>query len=380
MPGIFHIQNDGSLVEMSEANYESEDLLQTLLADYPSLLAGDQIQPENPRRWLLIRREMPVPDQLDGGGRWALDHLFFDQDAVPTLIEVNRSTDTRIRRHVVGQMLDYAANAVVYWPVQEFISHFNRECENAGVDPDEQLCRCNGKDSSPDDFWERASTNLQAGKIRMVFVADSIPTELQRIVEFLNEQMSPAEVLAVEIKQFVGQGMKSLVPRLIGQTAEAGTKKRTAKQERVWDEESFFEEYNRLYSPQVTQGCRKLYELLKTRATRVVFGRGNKYGNIMPYYDDERGQQLIFNISTNGTVGVTLRPEHPFPFSEESLRQELIDRLNLVPGISLASENANKYFSINLVDIVEQKGIDQLIEAVEWSILKVIETRNEGSP
>ena len=55
----------------------------------------------------------------------------------------------------------------------------------------------------------------------MVFVADEIPPELRRVVEFLNEQMDPAEVLAVEVKQYVGQGMKTLVPRVIGQTAAA---------------------------------------------------------------------------------------------------------------------------------------------------------------
>jgi hypothetical protein len=37
-----------------------------------------------------------------------------DQDAIPAIVEVKRSTDTRIRREVVGQMLDYAANSVVY--------------------------------------------------------------------------------------------------------------------------------------------------------------------------------------------------------------------------------------------------------------------------
>jgi hypothetical protein len=122
MPGIFLIQSDGSLVEMNEQAYDSEDLLQELLAKYPRLLSGDGNSDATPRRWLLISREMPVPDGEDGGGRWSLDHLFFDQEAIPTLIEVKRSCDTRIRREVVGQMLDYAANAVVYWPVEEFRS------------------------------------------------------------------------------------------------------------------------------------------------------------------------------------------------------------------------------------------------------------------
>ena len=36
--------------------------------------------------------------------------------------------------------------------------------------------------------------------------------------------MDPAQVLGVEIKQFVGENMKSLVPRVVGQTEEAKRK------------------------------------------------------------------------------------------------------------------------------------------------------------
>ena len=54
---------------------------------------------------------------MDGVERWSVDHLLLDQDAIPTLVEVKRSSDSRIRREVVGQMLDYAANAVTYWNI-----------------------------------------------------------------------------------------------------------------------------------------------------------------------------------------------------------------------------------------------------------------------
>jgi hypothetical protein len=60
-----------------------------------------------------------------GGGRWSVDHLFLDQEAIPTLVEVKCSSDSRIRREVVGQMLDYAANAVVYWPIETVRSLLN---------------------------------------------------------------------------------------------------------------------------------------------------------------------------------------------------------------------------------------------------------------
>ena len=139
MTGLIYLLNDeGELVGMEETPYASEDLLQQLLAKYPRLLAGDQIDSSSPRKWLLVTRELPIlPLEGDTGNMW-LDHLFLDQDAIPTLIEVKRSSDTRLRREVVGQMLDYAANAVAYLPLETVQSKFVRTCEKDGVDP--ELC------------------------------------------------------------------------------------------------------------------------------------------------------------------------------------------------------------------------------------------------
>jgi hypothetical protein len=127
---IYLLGGESRLIAMEEAPYDSETLLQKLLADHPDLLAGDQIDAEEPRRWLLVSREMAVPGDQDGAGRWSLDHLFLDQDAIPTLVEVKRSYDTRIRREVIGQMLDYAANAVAYWPVEEVKARFEGRCRD----------------------------------------------------------------------------------------------------------------------------------------------------------------------------------------------------------------------------------------------------------
>src|SRR6266487_4898323 len=141
MGGIYLIQQGGGLVEMPETAYDSEDLLQELLARYPSLLAGDQIDNAAPRRWLLISREVPLASEEGGASRWSVDHIFLDQDAVPTLVEVKRSTDTRIRREVVGQMLDYAANAVVYWPVEQMRERFERRCLQEDLESDQELLK-----------------------------------------------------------------------------------------------------------------------------------------------------------------------------------------------------------------------------------------------
>lgn len=70
--GIYFIQDGGRLVEMTEQDYASEDLLQKLLADYPNLLAGDQIDSVEPRRWLLVSREVSLLPRrmVPGAGRW----------------------------------------------------------------------------------------------------------------------------------------------------------------------------------------------------------------------------------------------------------------------------------------------------------------------
>jgi hypothetical protein len=222
---IFLVSDDGSLTEAHSAVYQAEADLQELLADNIDLLPGTQINQDSPRRWLLIKREAGVPNREGGAGWWSIDHLAVDQDGVPTFVEVKRASDTRSRREVVAQMLDYAANGCVFWTPEQLRGWFERD------DPDGATERLAGwlgtSDEEPenvaDAFWQTVGANLRDGQVRLVFVADEIPASLQRLVEFLNEQMPRVEVLALEIRQYraAGRNMGALVPRLIGQTSRA---------------------------------------------------------------------------------------------------------------------------------------------------------------
>jgi len=65
-------------------------------------------------------------------------------------------------------------------------------------------------------------------------VADETPKELRRLVEFLNEKMTDVEVLAVEIKQFLGSASQTvLVPRVIGLTEAGRSQKGGAPGKRI---------------------------------------------------------------------------------------------------------------------------------------------------
>ena len=96
--------------------------------------------------------------------------------------------------------------------VETLRSGLERTCKESGDTIETVLTELIGPDGSVEEFWQRVKTNLQAKRIRLLFVADLTPVELRRIVEFLNEQMDPAEVLAVELRQFESQDLKVLVP------------------------------------------------------------------------------------------------------------------------------------------------------------------------
>ena len=51
--------------------YSDEAALQRLIAEHPYLLGGDQIDEDDERRWLLVKREMVVEDAGTGTSRWA---------------------------------------------------------------------------------------------------------------------------------------------------------------------------------------------------------------------------------------------------------------------------------------------------------------------
>ena len=373
--GIYLIQDNGQLVEMTERAYDSEDLLQELLAKYPNLLAGGQIDSSVPRRWLLISREASLPSEEGGAGRWSVDHLFLDQDAIPTLVEVKRSSDTRIRREVVGQMLDYAANAVVYWPVEAIRAQFEANCEVQGLEPDQILGEFLGADADEEEFWQKAKTNLQAGKIRMVFVADEIPAELRRVVEFLNVQMDPAEVLAVEIRQYVGEGLKTLVPRVIGQTAEAQQKKSSARREaRQWDEPSFFQELEARQGSAEAAVARKILEWAKVNMPSIWWGRGKRSGSFIPGLDHNGVWHQVIGIWTYGSLEMQfqyMQSKPSSPFADDSKRLELLRRLNEIPGVALPADSITRRPGIPLSTLKDEAVLEQFLEALAWVVQEI---------
>ena len=362
---IFLVNDNDALIEMHEESYASEEALQSLLENYPNLISGDMIDSENPRKWVCVCREGNFPAAQEGLSYGFFDHLFLDQDGIPTIIEVKRSTDTRIRREVVGQMLDYAANAV-YWNGKDIKDKFEENCKARENAPDLVFEKNLG--ISPDDYdalWDTVNANLRAGKIRMLFVADSIPNELKRIIEFLNEQMNPAEVLGVEIKQFVSQNVKTLVPKVIGQTQEARIlKKRAGKR---WNETLFFSDLNSRRGLQIAEICQKIYQWSQDRFSKIAFGRGKELGSFVPVYSHKGQEHQAFAVYSSGVVEIHFQwyLTKP-PFDSSDRRKEMLAKLNDIPGVSISPDRLEKRPSIDLDIFSGSAELEQFFKIFEW--------------
>lgn len=125
MSRIFVLNAENRLTRLEQADYDSEDLLQRLLADHPDLIAAAL----GVEALLLIRREAGMPDAEGGVDRWSLDHLFLDAAGVPVLVEVKRACDTRNRSRprfpeaVTAPHAPHAARRHRDAPERQFVRH-----------------------------------------------------------------------------------------------------------------------------------------------------------------------------------------------------------------------------------------------------------------
>lgn len=379
---IFLLGENDELVEMRESTYDSEELLQTLLEDHSPLLAGDQIGDGEPKRWLLVKREAGVPDKEGGLDRWSLDHLFLDQNGVPTLVEVKRSSDTRTRREVVGQMLDYAANAVAYWSIDKVVAEFESTCSNRNLDSTAVLAEHLDEEVDAEAFWQQVQTNLQAGKVRMVFVADQVPQELQRIVEFLNGQMNPAEVLALEVRQFSGSGLRTLVPRVLGQTAAALQKKAVRQRSTVrWDEASFIARLEEQGFAEEALVVRRVLEWADQDAVTVGWGGGERHGSFKLQHRTNGTNYQLCYLWAHNAVGLPfhwLRERQPFVSQEKRL--ELLNRLNRIPGIDIPLDKIDSSPGFEITVLTDEPVLRAFLEELTWMVREADAYHEEGTP
>ena len=275
MGNLYLMSDGGKAIAAHEQLYESENDLQTIVAENPHLLVPSESMQE--QSLMLVRREYPVTDPDDDSISYSLDHLFLDQDGVPVLVEVKRSSDTRIRREVIGQMIDYASRAR-YWSITEIQEYFRETNGDSPYDTDA--------------FWAKVSTNLKAEKMKLLFVADSIPASLATLIGFLNRSMPNIEVYGVEIKPY-GVGSKRLLTSNIVGYEEIAEKRQAQSVE--WNADKMLSALSRSGNAELIVPVTQLFSFAEEAGLQTRFGTGAKHCTFHAYM----GSIRLFSVDLN---------------------------------------------------------------------------------
>lgn len=252
-------------------------------------------------------------------------------------------------------MLDYAANVVAHWPPATLRDLYEARVRSEGGDPEAALHAFLSADppaSGDDDalageFWGRAADNLRLHHMRLVFVADVIPRELQRIVEFLNESMPRTDVLAIEVRQYLGADHRVLVPRVIGNTTLAEETKQSVPGVRsgrkTWTLEEFRAAVDQAGDTDVVALLSDALDWSGRHGGSPVLGHG-KYGPIYPTVPDRNGALVkSFALDTNGLVNLNYNELKPIPpYDDEAARLELNRLINTIEGMSISDDMARR--------------------------------------
>lgn len=365
MPNVYAVSDTGSTAPLLRIRCKDEDReLQTLLSRNYDLLPGEQINPDNPCRWLLVRREMPVPDSGTGANRWSMDFFFLDQDAMPTFVECKRFDDTRSRREVVGQMLDYAANGKNSWSSEHMFDAAAKTASAGPVSLDEAVSQLRPVDGlSVEGFFQRAAEKLRQGEVRLVFFLEEAPNELKSVVEFLNKQMESSEVLLVEARQYVCEGTRIVTPVLFGYTEQARMIKKAVvgtAARRKWDHDSFFEEAASKLPPSEVAALAKLYERAAAEQCDLNWGTGKENGSYS-IVEASIAKRSLLSAYTDGRLEINfgwLRE----PEKAAAARDRMKTLLESSIGLSFGDDYRTRYPGVRASEWVPK--VDELLAAL----------------
>jgi hypothetical protein len=250
---------------------------------------------------------------------------------------------------VIGELLEFAANAPNVWPTDLSDSLSGEDSELGEVlrklDPPGM--------GSAEDFLEHIEENLRVGRIRLILFTEESPMELRRSVEFLNRQMENSEILLIEATQYKRNGFRIVVPSVVGYVDRARRPRRTLAQEassngQRWDEESYFAEAEKQLNSEQLRAVRSVHQAVERLPFELEWASNSQ---------DPAFEVLLPKISSKSLVDVTAEGDLKLNFGS-------------LTGSHKAQSFQEKYRSIahtRLGRAFDRDHASHTLEAKEWT-------------
>ena len=420
-------KESGKWVPLSASSEGSENIVQTALANSPELIPGDQIDPEKPRRWLLVQ---PGSGDPDPAGKQAL--VLLDQSAVPTFVLCQGNTGADDQNHSVASMIELATQATVAWSGEKMHHVADETAAQQEQSLDEQLAILLGGEPDEDAFWTAVEDNLRHRRLRLIFVADVISDGLRQMLQFLDGTMNEVDVLALEMKQFRAAGQTALLPRLVGHSEPTSngavvgkqngssatvplsseTKKAQAKPAESqpqtksqqpkkaspgskplrdtrftgengdsWNETTFFNDLSGRSEEALVLVGRQIFNWAKKNAHRLEWGGGATRGAFSPIYKQGSRECQLFVVTSNGWVELNLRGYHYYPpFNKVEKLERFFNKVSDVEELYLPAEALEKRALLPLSLFTDPSRLAQFLKVFEWAMLNMEASTGELTP
>jgi hypothetical protein len=202
----------------------------------------------------------------------------------------------------------------------------------------------------------------------LIFVADEIPDELRTIVEFLNEQLTQIEVLAVEVKRYKGDGLSTLVSSMIGDTAKAKETKGVSPR-RDQDRQGVLSEMEAELGTAVRTQVEDFLAWAEARDITIRLGNGQTGSLLLVLPGRDRGFLTLYADGRVFFDQVRHYLKHA-PFDDPSIKAELLNKLDgLKPGAHSLRDDTHISgypLTISVADIVSPPARKNLETLLDW--------------
>src|SRR5690606_29185458 len=162
--------------------------------------------------------------------------------------------------------------------------------------------------------------------------------------------------------------LRTMVPIVVGQTAEAQQRKGSgSSSSRQWDESSFFEHLSSHRPQNEVAVARAILDWAQAKHLRIWWGKGQRTGSFIPALDLDGVSHQLFAAWSSGAVEMYFQwYAYKPPFDDESKRVDLLQRLNAIPGVSLPKDSITRRPSIPMARFAERSSLAAFLETFEW--------------
>lgn len=145
-----------------------------------------------------------------------------------------------------------------------------------------------------------------------------------------------------------------------------------------WTEKKFFNVLAEQSSVGEVDVARSIYEWAKVNMPEIWWGKGKRYGSIIPGFTHNQIWHQLFGLWTNGYIELQFQyMQGKPPFDEEEKRRDLMQRLNQIDGFYINDFEIDKRPSLPLALLMDPKQLTIFFETASWFI-ETVRSSNRG--